>query len=328
MNNKKGVALLLTIFIILIMSILLIGFFELMTTETAITRNLRSSTQALYVAEAGLQEGIRYTIDNMLGDSDWSNNNATIYSGISFGNGTYTVELLNGTPDAIDVCSTGTVSGLARVVRQTVTKTGLPTAFTRVLYAGATIDTSGSGLIITGTQQSSATSFPTANFTYYYNLAPPSQRIVKNYTFNSGTTYSGIWYIDGDVTIESNVTVYGTIVSTGRIRGNNRTNVALDSTSPYPVLIANNNIEFTKTSGLTVNGLVYAGADGSGTFNIKDASSVSMSGTIVAADDIDLSKVPSGSITYDSTIQTNPPPGFSGGVGVGTGIAVSIWQEQ
>lgn len=53
--HKKGVALLLALFILILASLLVIAFLELTTTDLQITSNHLTRNQALYIADAGVE---------------------------------------------------------------------------------------------------------------------------------------------------------------------------------------------------------------------------------------------------------------------------------
>lgn len=56
--NKKGVALLLALFILIFVSLLVIAFLELTTTDLQIVSNHLTRNQALYIADAGVEYAI------------------------------------------------------------------------------------------------------------------------------------------------------------------------------------------------------------------------------------------------------------------------------
>lgn len=56
--NKKGVALLLALFTLIIISLLLLSFLELATTDLQIVSNHLTRDEALYTAEAGVEDAI------------------------------------------------------------------------------------------------------------------------------------------------------------------------------------------------------------------------------------------------------------------------------
>lgn len=56
--NKNGVALLLALFILILVSLLVIAFLELTTVDLQIVNNHLNRNKALYIAEAGVEDAI------------------------------------------------------------------------------------------------------------------------------------------------------------------------------------------------------------------------------------------------------------------------------
>jgi hypothetical protein len=117
-TNQQGTALVVS----LLMLVLITGMGITATNRTIVegwlSANYRSSKQAFYVAEAGL-ECARNVLRN---DTNWADNttaNTTVNCGtINVGgrNATYTVSLRNATTNTIIVTSTGTIAGATSVV--------------------------------------------------------------------------------------------------------------------------------------------------------------------------------------------------------------------
>lgn len=126
LSNQKGALLLLTAFIILLMSILVIGYLEVATTETEIMRNHKLSTRALYIAEAGIEDAI-YTL-RQAGNHHWT----TGFTDKIFPTGStssYTVTIDNSSYPSIVIISTGTVSSTyQRQIEVEITISGPPTS--------------------------------------------------------------------------------------------------------------------------------------------------------------------------------------------------------
>ena len=57
-KNKKGVALVLAMFILVFIAMLVVAFLNLITSDIAITSNHLGRLQALYIAEAGVEHAI------------------------------------------------------------------------------------------------------------------------------------------------------------------------------------------------------------------------------------------------------------------------------
>lgn len=328
------------------MSILIIGYLEVATTEIEIMRNHRMSTKALYVAEGGVQAGIRHIIDNLLGDNNWGNDEGVIYTDVSLGDGDYDVELKNGTQDAIDVESTGEVSGFTRTIIQTVTRggSGVPEAFYYAMlsFGSHTNFNNSTGTVdgdvaSSGTVQNEDDMTITGTVTDGSTVSEPSPVAMASYksiadniesggfTFTSGNTYGAsgseeIWYIEGNVTIESNVTIYGSVIADNNISMGN-TSITIDAASGYPALISGNNIQGDGLGGVsTISGLIYA--DNNVDFDgLGD--DVTINGTIISGNTTVMRNGGDFTVNYDPDIITNPPPYFPGG-----GITLSAWQEN
>jgi len=104
MKNKRrnnGSVFLLTIFLILMLSALVIGMLQIDTEEIQIMRNQIFAVEAMATAEAGLNDAF-YEIRN---DPNWSAG----FSNKSFNNGTYTVTVEGANPDP-NIISTATSS--------------------------------------------------------------------------------------------------------------------------------------------------------------------------------------------------------------------------
>ena len=68
LKNKNGFALLLTLFLILFISMLFVALLNLFTTDIHITGNQKNDTQALYIAEAGIEDAIYH----LRQDKNWA----------------------------------------------------------------------------------------------------------------------------------------------------------------------------------------------------------------------------------------------------------------
>ena len=67
-KNKKAVALVLAMFILVFISILVVAFLNLLTSDLVITTNHLGRLKALYIAEAGVE----YAISRLRADKNWS----------------------------------------------------------------------------------------------------------------------------------------------------------------------------------------------------------------------------------------------------------------
>ncbi|MCP4650842.1 MAG: hypothetical protein GY853_12300 [PVC group bacterium] len=123
-NNQKGVILLLTVFIIFFMSVFIVGYLEIAATETEIMRNHRGSTQALYIADAGIEDALWQLRQNRKWKKGFKNK--VFPSGES---SSYTVTINNKGYPSVIIASTGTAPGnYQRQVEMgiTITSTSAP----------------------------------------------------------------------------------------------------------------------------------------------------------------------------------------------------------
>lgn len=321
--TEKGVSIVGVIAIMLILSFLGIVAVSLLGSSSASGLDFFYSQKAFYIAEAGRQ----WYLEQLQNDSSWSDNAASGDKGPkSFAGGSFTIAVSSCQTDSIDFTSTAAITGyegqpVQRVVSSNVSR-GLPTAFNYALYVGGNIHTQGAeDFTITGTQKEGVTDFPTVNFSYYQSIA--NHVISGNHTFTAGA-YTGIWYIDGNVTVNSNVTINGSIITTGNVDMKSKNNITITAASPYPALIAQGNLEFNNSENITITGLVYVGADLSGNFLTQKADDITFTGTVMVAGNFNAQNSEDFSITYDPSILVNPPPGFSGGA---TNISASVWKE-
>ena len=302
-NAKRGVALILTFMIMVTVMTVAMAFLFMLNTRSRGTASDVASHKALWVAEAGLQS----VIYRLKTDIAYRNDPTQVMG--SVGDGSYLVSVSKDV-DTYTLNSAGTVDVIEREITQSVIVAGSD-AFDYAVVAGSNIQTNNAtNLTITGDQQGGATSFPAVDLAYYQGIAPPGQDISGDYTFTPGT-YSGIWYIGGNVTIESNVTINGSIITEGKISASRESTIEIDPDSHYPAMVANDNIDFNRSSDLVSSGLIYAGVDGSGVLNFSRADTVDISGTVIAADNVNLSRSNNLTITYDSSITTDPPPGIT-----------------
>jgi len=321
--NNKGVSIVGVVGIMLLLSMLGLTAVSLLSLSSSVGLDYMQSQQAFYIAEAGKQ----WYVEQLKADTDWSDNATTGNKGpISFSGGSFVIAVSNCQVDSIDFTSTATINGyenqaIQRAVSCHVAKSN-PNAFNYALYVGGTINSQSSvNFIVNGQQAQNVTDLPTVDFTYYRSNA--DHIISGAYSFNPGT-YSGIWYIDGNVTVKTNVIINGTIITTGNIDMKKQANITINPVSPYPALVADGNLDFGGSSNIIINGLVYIGADLSGNFLAQKATNITVTGTVIVAGNFNLQNSTNTTITFNSSILTNPPPGFSD---VNSTAVVSGWKE-
>ncbi|RKY32169.1 MAG: hypothetical protein DRP74_03165 [Candidatus Omnitrophota bacterium] len=69
-KNKKGVAFILALFILVLVSILVVAFIDLVTSDLRITNNHLARLKAIYIADAGIE----YAVSQLRVDRNWSVN--------------------------------------------------------------------------------------------------------------------------------------------------------------------------------------------------------------------------------------------------------------
>ncbi|MFH1826667.1 MAG: pilus assembly PilX N-terminal domain-containing protein [bacterium] len=137
MKQKKGFGLVIVIFIMLVFSVLALGFVALLFSETRLAAEEYRYSRAFYLAEAGRNYALEYLSDY----SDWSADLGLPLSR-QFGQGCFTLNSSSESADQLDIYATGliTVEGKSyvRQLKVTVNSTGgfrLPHNFDYALYA-------------------------------------------------------------------------------------------------------------------------------------------------------------------------------------------------
>jgi len=115
-KHENGVALLISLFVLFISSVLIVAFLDSLTTDLQITKNQASAIKATYIAEAGLEDSLYELKQDSHWDTGFVNKTFPDGSGSS-----YTVTIDNsGYPD-ITITSTATLaSGYQRTITATV----------------------------------------------------------------------------------------------------------------------------------------------------------------------------------------------------------------
>ena len=116
LRNESGAAMLLSIMLMVVLSLLTITLFELLTASTQIIGNHRLEIRTLYIADAGVEAAINELRDN----PDWVDG---IDPAVPFADGTYEVLVASNTEgsnpaiwrEAV-IIATGTVSDFTRTI--------------------------------------------------------------------------------------------------------------------------------------------------------------------------------------------------------------------
>ena len=353
--SNKGISLVAVVIVMLIASALALFIASSMSSGNISAVTDMQSEQAFYIASAGME----CYLELLQADSDWSTP-PTVFTNQAFGAGTFTTTYANQATSAIDVTSTGKVTGwdgnsVQRVITQHVTKTGgsgypggVPQAFTYGIHcftndvnfkkSSGTVNGNAASagqiknydkMTINGTiTENSIVSDPgpvtMASYQAIANVVQPG-----NYTFTAGTYGSSgnpqIYYINGTATINSNVTIYGTVIATNDINISNKTNIHITSATGYPAFIAGHDISVTTLlSNSTIDGLIYADHD----LTLDHLSNVTMNTCILAGNSMSIQTGSDFTINYSSNIYTNPPPYFNGYSSGSATLTTSLWQES
>jgi len=239
--------------------------------------------------------------------------------------------------------STGTVDSVViRKIEQSVVADEIPQAFTYAIFAEDDIDFDSSTGTITGDVETrdevkkesgmtiidgefiedSSKTCPSVNYNSYESIADSTHN--SDYTFTSaGSPYSGIHYCEKKATIEGNVTINGSIISEEEVlfEGDD---ITITRSSNYPAVIAKKGIDIVERDNIDITGLIFV--DTSGEVKIEKSTNVTIEGAIVCEKAITIKECPSITITFDSDIQSNPPPYFSGGTTIAA-VTPGAWEE-
>ena len=132
-SNKKGLTLIILVFVILTTTTLIVIAYGFLITYEMKSGGIEVDEQkAFYIAETGIERAMEYLED----DTDWSNDNGIAVIAEDFGAGSYSVDLSGGTTTTIVVSSEATVGNaprqVTRKIRQKIRR--LPEAFNYALF--------------------------------------------------------------------------------------------------------------------------------------------------------------------------------------------------
>ncbi|MBN3038666.1 MAG: hypothetical protein JW869_04525 [Candidatus Omnitrophica bacterium] len=321
-RDKKGIILVSCYFVIATLAVLGSAFLARSVAEKRFAERQRASVQAFYVAEAGLERAVWFltAYEPVTGtDSDGSWRSLPYNGGSNppgpgandpqnepCGQGDYTIWVEAEAGNTVVVHAEGMVGGINRVLRQRGTVIEVPEAFDYAAYVGGQIN---GDITVNGDSQENGTELPTVDMTYYSNNA--DHNIVGNHNFPSGV-YNGMWYVDGSVTFDNNVTINGSIISTGGISTNGNSNISIIADLPNPALVAEGNFNFQNSANVMVDGLIYVGSDLTGNFHLQQAHNIVFTGVLIVGGNLNCQNSDV-TVNYDPAIAENPPPGFTDG---------------
>ncbi|MFH0799332.1 MAG: hypothetical protein V2A66_04025 [Pseudomonadota bacterium] len=331
--GNEGFAILTVVFVMVVFAILGVATVSIISTSSQTAMDEELTQQAISVANAG----VSYTAETLSGVADWSTQTGVTKT---FGPGSFTTTITCADPcTSVTVRSDGTVGGITRSAQQSLTQgSGLADAFTDAFYSGNNISsggsssgvingdvtakgtvTAGGGLEINGAtnQNDPDAAVPQPIWSYWQSVA--NTTISGSYTFPSGT-YSGIYYITGDVGFSTNVTLNGTIATLGSVSFGSNSNIHITATLPNPAIIAGGSVTFTGTSDSTISGYIFTVS----TLTMTGNSDVDVTGGMIAGEDITLIGNTDANVTFTSPGDT--VPGFTGGEGAEP-MTFGTWQE-
>ena len=358
--NKRGAVLLLTFIIMITLTVITAAFLYMTSTKLRGSAYDIQSAKALWVAEGGMQYVIyQIKYDSDFRDDVSDDEGAPTTGSDDLGDGSYAYEVYRGEEGEEDeyifyITSTGTVGVMNRQIQESFE--AIPAVINRAIHAdGAHVKFNGSsgivngnvscfvsvlpdplppGLTITGTVTDQDDGEPKTNpaivwdtdESTYYALADALGQVVEtNYTFNSTTppyngTYTGIWWVTKKVTIESNVTINGTIIAEGNIDFEKQCdNVTVNPKAyapdqNYPALVSGGSITGKTQGGVglqnsSISGLVLADNN----IMFDNLSNTTFTGTILAGNNIEMenSALNDIDVTYDASIFSPQIPDFS-----------------
>ena len=138
LGDERGVALILGLVVLMILSALMLAFFAVSALEPRISRNLHDASRARWLAEAGIELGYGLLAATVAADGTWSALLATatadapwvalpsldraVLSGLTSAEGTCTVSIRSDSriADGVIVRSVGTVNAATRTIEAAV----------------------------------------------------------------------------------------------------------------------------------------------------------------------------------------------------------------
>ncbi|MDP8212750.1 MAG: pilus assembly PilX N-terminal domain-containing protein [Candidatus Zapsychrus exili] len=352
-RQKKGSILLLALIFMIALAGIALAYISLISYDTKNVGGQINNKKAFYLAEAGLNKAVWYLLNTAPDgstDGSWRTSSYPVASGAGLtdpqeeqlGEGTYTMWVETAVDDIL-ITSRGEVSSAERIIIQRITlsNVGVPEAFEYVSFSESNIKFQNSNGTITGdiatggsfTQgdmtsdgtitEGSGLSLPEVDFAAYEAAA--DYVINGNFTFQSGQTYNGIYYVDGKATFEDNVTLDGTIVAMGNIIFDKDSNAIITATSPNPAIVTDGSIIGNKVKSVQITGLIYA----TGSVTINNSEDSTITGSIVAGGHINFNNGDNLTIVFDPSILTSPPPYITnpGGGANAAGSVANTWRE-
>lgn len=301
MNNvsfdSKGVSLIGVIFVMVLFSIFGIVGISLVTNTVRESYNSLKSNQALFIAEAGAD----YVLETQLrdegdDDGDWSDNSNVekTFPPDSSSERKFIAEYIKSTPSTATILFTGKIpvtgekEDITRKIKMDFSKLPLPGGY--LIYIEGLANTKEmEDTTIEGEIKENADNVPTLSMDYSYYESIADHTVYGDKTFDSGT-YSGIWYVEGDVTVAeaADVTFNGSIVSTGTFKKKEGDEgLIINPDSGDPAIIAGGDINMKEPENVDISGLIYSG----GCVNLKEPEGITIDGVIYAVNDVNMKEI-------------------------------------
>ncbi|MCD6249435.1 MAG: pilus assembly PilX N-terminal domain-containing protein [candidate division Zixibacteria bacterium] len=205
LRNEKGSAILITLVIIGLVSLLGVMAINTSVSETELSFNQIHSDKAFYVA----QSGARRAFAELCEDTSWT----TGYSDVSYSNGLYSVQVIDSTTDSslIDTVilrSTGEYNGAHSTVELWVVP-GVFHPFEHAMFGKSLVDIRNS--FVTDSYNSDSGTYAATSLVEAGDVGSNGNIIVKNGAFIGGDVVSSLL---GGTSVNPGATVTGTISDT------------------------------------------------------------------------------------------------------------------
>ncbi len=318
---KQGIAFITALAMMFILLTLGAAYLMIARSEIQVNTNQMNALRAFYVAESGIE----HAVAELKEGTDIDGDGLGTVSGSLDG---YNYSVTYG-PVTSTITSVGTVEQASRSIEVKISMSG----FTGALQVGANIDASSTSGTVTGnvdaghildldslviegtvTDHDGDLAVPSPTFSSYEAIA--------DYVYDGNQVFDvdpppGIHYINGNLTIENNITINGTVVVTKGLNMNSAENCTITPSGKNAAIIVSQNITANSIGGSTFNGLVYAGHS----ILFNSWSEVTVDGGIVAGHTLNLIGGENVSVTFDADLD---PPYFSGSEG--ETVRITSWQ--
>jgi len=144
LSNEKGMALLTTLIFIFILVTFAVALLTMTSNDTKLSALQRDSTKAFYIAEAGIERTLYDLQEDYNTDQNWVGDSINsqpfvdgkLYDEVDFGEGTYTVTLLNISSNSVIIKSKGKYNRPTRYVQVDATVGNL-SIWDNAIFAGS-----------------------------------------------------------------------------------------------------------------------------------------------------------------------------------------------